>query len=246
VGPQRRSDGGCDVKHSLLCVVFLAGLFLALDDTAAVETTIGDTTIELVAPAGYCPLDSSGWPESQLIDFTSDGIKKQGERLGYFVDCERARSWHEGGSSKNEGDIVDYQASLEFRSQNVTSAMLAELCATLQKADDTTKGWLDIFLRAIKSAVKGRYGGEEDATLTYVVLGYEDTTCYVFRASLMRNREQVHTVSALAIVKRKLVTIHLSRKFGNMDLLKGNAEDVIKHLLAVSRETTTALIAANQ
>jgi hypothetical protein len=238
--------GGCDVKHSLLCVGFLAGLFLTLDDTVAVETAIDDTTIELVTPAGYCPLDKSDWPESRLIDFTSSGIKKQGERLAYFVDCERARSWHEGGSSKNDGDIVDYQASLEFRNQNVTGAMLEELCATLHKDDDTTKGWLDIFLNAFKSAIKGRYGGEEDSTLSYVVLGYEDPTCHIFRASMMRNREQFYAVSALTILKNKLVTVHVSKKFGSMDLLKGEAEDVIKHLLATSQETTTALIAANQ
>src|SRR5215470_8925694 len=171
---------GYDVKHPLLCVVSVVALFLALDGTAAVETTIGGTAIELVAPEGYCPLDRSGWPESQLIDFTSSGIKKQGERLAYFVDCERARSWHEGGSSKNDGDIVDYQASLELRNQNVTGAMLEELCATLHKDDDTTKGWLDIFLNAFKNAIKGRYGGEEDSTLSYVVLGYGDPTCYIF------------------------------------------------------------------
>jgi len=237
---------GEDVKHSLLCVVCFVALFFALDDAAAVETTIGDTAIELVAPARYCPLDRSDWPESQLIDFTSDGIKKQGERLGYFVDCERARSWREGGGSKNEGDVVDYQASLEFRNQNVTSTTLEALCATLRKDDDSTRGWLDIFLRAIKSAFKGRYGGEDDATLTYVVIGYEDTTCYVFRASMMKNRDPVYALSALVIVKSKLVTVHLSRKFGTTDLLKGNAEDVIRHLLAASRETTTAFIAANQ
>ena len=233
------------MKHSLLCVGFVAGLFFALDDSAAVETAIDGTTIELVAPTGHCPLDRNDWPDSRLIDFTSSGIKKQGERLGYFVDCERARSWHEGGSSKNDADIVDYQASLELRNQNVTDAMLEELCATLHKGDDTTKGWLDIFLNAFKSAIKGRYGGEEDSTLSYVVLGYEDTACYVFRASMMRNRDQVHAVSALIILKSKLVTVHVSRKFGNMDLLKGKAEEVIMHLLAMAQETTTALIAAN-
>jgi hypothetical protein len=31
-----------------------------------------------------------------------------------------------------------------------------------------------------------------------------------------------------------------------MDLLKGNAEDVIKHLLAMSQQAATALVAANQ
>ena len=234
------------MKHSLLCVGFVAGLFFALAGASAVETAIDDTTIELIAPAGHCPLERNDWPESRLVDFTSSGIKKQGERLGYFVDCERARSWHEGGSSKNEEDIVDYQASLEFRSRNVTSTMLEELCATLHKGDDTTKGWLDIFLNAIKNAIKGRYAGEDDSTLSYVVLGYEDATCYVFRASMMRNREQAYAVSALTILKSKLVTVHLSRKFGNVDLLKGKAEEVIMHLFVVAQATAKALVAANQ
>ena len=233
------------MKHSLLCALFVF-LFIALDKTAAVEIAIDDTKIELVGPTGYCPLDRNDWPESRLMDFTSDGIKKQGERLAYFVDCERARSWHEGGSSKDVGDIVDYQASQNFRNQNVTSAMLEELCATIRKDDDSTKGWLDLFLKAFKGAFKGRYGGAEDAVLTHIVLGYEDTVCYVFSSSMLKNRDQVYTVSALAILKSKLATIHLSRKFGNMDLLKGKAEDVIIHLLATSRETATALIAANQ
>jgi hypothetical protein len=219
---------------------------MVLDEAAAVETAIGDTTIELVAPTGYCPLDSSDWPESQLVDFTSEGIKNQGERLAYFVQCEQARSWHEGDKSKDVLEFVDYQASQNFSGQDVTGAMLKELCGTLRKSDDSSKGWLDIFLQAFKSAMKGRYGGAEDTTLAYVVLGYEDTGCYVFSSSLTKNRAQMYRISALTTIKSKPVTIHLSRRFGGMDLLKGNAEDVIKQLLAASRETATAFIAANR
>ena len=233
------------MKHLFLCVA-LIGLFIAVDDAAAVEIAIDNTAIELVAPMGYCPLDRNDWPESSLMDFTSDGIKKQGERLAYFVDCERARSWHQGGSSKDVGDIVDYQASQNFKNQNVTSAMLEELCTTLRKDDDSSKGWLDMFLKAFSNAFKGRYGGAEDTMLAHMVLVYEDTGCYIFSSSMLKNRDQVYTVSALTILKGRLVTVHLSRKFGNMDLLKGKAEDVIIHLLATSRETATALIAANQ
>jgi len=238
------------VKRSLLCVAFFAGAVLALDDAAAIEIAIADTKIELVAPTGYCPLDKSSWPESQLIDFTSDGIKRQGERLAYFVDCERVRSGLERGSSKGLGDkdlgeIVDYQASLQLRDQNVTSARLEELCTTLRKGDDSSKGWFEIVLETIKGAVKGSYGGAEDSTVTYLVLGYEDPACHVLRFSI-RNREKVYTVSALTTIKSKLVTVHVSKKIGNMDLLKGNAEDVIKHLLATSQEAATALVDANQ
>ena len=124
--------------------------------------------------------------------------------------------------------------------------MLEQLCATLRKDDDSSKGWFDIFLKAFRSAMKGRYGGGEDTMLTHLVLGYDDDVCYVFSSSILKNRDQVYTVSALAVLKSKLVTVHLSRKFGSMDLLKGNAEDVIKHLMAMSRENATALIAANQ
>jgi hypothetical protein len=235
------------VKRSLLCTALLVGAFIALDETAAIETVIDDTKIELVVPTGYCPLDRKDWPESRPIDFTSDGIKKQGERLAYLVDCERARSWREGGSSKDVGHVVDYQASLELRSRNVTRAMLEELCATLRTGDDSSKGWVDMFLTAMKSIVMGKYGGAEDITLSYVVLRYQHPACYVFRLSLMmKNREQVYTVSALTAVKSKLVIVHRSRKIGTMDLLKGDAEDVIKRLLVTSKETATALIAANQ
>jgi len=52
--------------------------FAALDEAAAIETTIDDTKIELTAPTGYCPLEPKDWPEFQLVDFTSDGIKNQG------------------------------------------------------------------------------------------------------------------------------------------------------------------------
>ena len=238
------------MKRSLLCVAFFAGAVLALDDAAAIEIAIDDAKIELVAPTGYCPLDKSSWPESPLIDFTSDGIKRQGERLAYFADCERVRSWLERGSSKGPGDkdlgeIVDYQASLQLRDQNVTSARLEELCTTLRKGDDSSKGWFEIVLETIKGAVKGSYGGAEDSTVTYLVLGYEDPACHVLRFSI-RNREKVYTVSALTTIKSKLVTVHVSKKIGNMELLKGSAEDVIKHLLATSQDAATALVDANQ
>jgi len=244
------------VKRSLLrallfvAAFIFAGAFNTLDDAAAIEIAIDDAKIELVAPTSYCPLDKSSWPESQLIDFTSDGIKRQGERLAYFVDCERVRSWLERGSSKGLGDkdlgeIVDYQASLQLRDQNVTSAKLEELCTTLRKGDDSSKGWFEIVLETIKGAVKGSYGGAEDSTVTYLVLGYEDPACHVLRFSI-RNREKVYTVSALTTIKSKLVTVHVSKKIGNMELLKGSAEDVIKHLLATSQEAATALVDANQ
>ena len=244
------------MKRSLLrallfvAAFIFAGAFNTLDDAAAIEIAIDDAKIELVAPTSYCPLDKSSWPESQLIDFTSDGIKRQGERLAYFVDCERVRSWLERGSSKGLGDkdlgeIVDYQASLQLRDQNVTSAKLEELCTTLRKGDDSSKGWFEIVLETIKGAVKGSYGGAEDSTVTYLVLGYEDPACHVLRFSI-RNREKVYTVSALTTIKSKLVTVHVSKKIGNMELLKGSAEDVIKHLLATSQEAATALVDANQ
>jgi hypothetical protein len=238
------------VKRSLLRAAFFVGAFIVLDETAAIEVAIEDTRIELVAPTGYCPLDKSSWPESQLIDFTSNGIKRQGERLAYLVDCKRVESWHERGSGKdlkdNElGEIVDYQASLQLRDQNVTSAKLEELCATLRKRDDSSKGWFEIVLETIKGAVKGSYGGAEDSTVTYLVLGYEDPACHVLRFSI-RNREKVYTVSALTTIKSKLVTVHVSKKIGNMDLLKGSATDMITRLLAKSQEAATALIDANQ
>ena len=238
------------MKRSLLCVAFFAGAVLALDDAAAIEIAIDDAKIELVVPTGYCPLDRKDWPESRPIDFTSDGIKRQGERLAYFADCERVRSWLERGSSKGLGDkdlgeIVDYQASLQLRDQNVTSARLEELCTTLRKGDDSSKGWFEIVLETIKGAVKGSYGGAEDSTVTYLVLGYEDPACHVLRFSI-RNREKVYTVSALTTTKSKLVTVHVSKKIGNMELLKGSAEDVIKHLLATSQDAATALVDANQ
>ena len=239
------------MKRSLLrallfaAAVIFAGAFIALDDAAAIEIAIDDAKIELVAPTGYCPLDKSSWPESQLIDFTSDGIKRQGERLAYFVDCERVRSWLERGSGKDPGEIVDYQASLQLRDQNVTSARLQELCDTLRKGDDSSKGWFEILLAIIKGAVKGSYGGAEDSTVSYLVLGYEEASCLVVRLS-MRNREKFYTISALTTIKSKLVAVHVSKKIGNMDLLKGNVEDLVKHLLETSLEAAMALIATNQ
>jgi hypothetical protein len=239
------------VKGSLLRAIpfagafIFAGTFIALDDAAAIEIAIelDDTRIELVAPKGYCPLERSDWPQSQLVDFTSDGIKNQGERLAYLVDCERARSWHEGGRGKELGDIVDYQASPQLKGQNVTDAMVEELCAILHKDDDSNKGWFELAVKAIKGAFIGRYGG--DSTLTYLVLGYEDDACYVLRLS-MQNREKLYTVSALTTIKSKLLTIHVSTKLRDMDLLRGKAEDVIVRLLAESREVATTLVAANQ
>jgi hypothetical protein len=244
---QAKFPWGRDVKRSFLCVILFVGAFIALDETAAaVEIAIDDTKIELVGPAGYCPLDRKDWPKSQPIDFTPDGIKNQGERLAYFVDCERVGSWHEGSSSEDAGNMLDYQASLNFRDQNVTRAMLKELCAALRKADDSAKGLATVIFNAMKNAVLGRFGGGEDTTLTYGVLGYEDTGCYVLRFSQMKNQQKVYSVSVLTIIKSKLVTGHLIRKIGNMDLLKGNAESVIKDLDATSRPTAAALIAANR
>jgi hypothetical protein len=233
------------VKRSLLCAALFASACAVLDEAAAIEVTVDDTNIELVAPTGYCPLERKDWPESQLVDFTSEGIKNQGERLGYFVDCERAKSWHESGS-KDVRDIVDYQTSLALTDQSVTPAMLRDLCTALREDDDSTKGWFAIFLKAIKGYAKKRLRPAEDSTITYMVLGYENTGCHIFRFWLMKGNAKVYTVSVMTMIKNRLVTVHLSRTIQDMDLLKGSAEDEIKRLLARSQETTAALVAANQ
>jgi hypothetical protein len=62
----------------------------------------------------------------------------------------------------------------------------------------------------------------------------------------MKNQQKVYTVSALTIIKSKLVTGHLIRKIGNMELLRGNADGAIKDLLTTSRQAAAALIAANR
>src|SRR5262249_786992 len=144
-------------------------------DAAAIETAIeiDNARIELVEPKGHCSLERSDWPKSQLVDFTPDGIKYQGERLAYFVDCERARSWHEGGSSKEVGAVVDYQTAPKSEAQKGRNAMGKELGDPLHKHDDSSKGWFELALQTLKGAVVGRYGG--DTTLTFLVLGYETT-----------------------------------------------------------------------
>ena len=68
----------------------------------------------------------------------------------------------------------------------------------------------------------------------------------MFSELSMQNREKLYTVSALTTIKSRLLTIHVSTKLRDMDLLRGKAEDVIVHLLAESREAATALVAANQ
>jgi hypothetical protein len=118
-----------------------------------------------------------------------------------------------------------------------------ELCATLHKHDDSSKGWFELAVKAIKGAVIGRYGG--DSTLTFIVFGYEDEACYVLRLT-MQNHEKFYTVSALTTIKSKLLTIHVSTKLRDMDLLKGKAQDVIVRLLTELRETASAVVAVNQ
>jgi hypothetical protein len=150
------------------------------------------------------------------------------------------------GGSKDVRDIVDYQTSLALTDQSVAPATLRDLCATLRDDDDSTKGWIDIFLKAIKSYARKGRGSAEDSTITYLVFGYENTGCYILRFWLMKNSEKVYTVSVLTMIKSRLGTVHLSRKIQDMDLLKGSAQDAIKRLLAMSRETTAAFVAANQ
>src|SRR5262249_5676073 len=133
--------------------------------------------------------------------------------------------------------------SPQLKGQNVTDAMVEELCATLHKHDDSSKGWFELAVQAIKGAFAGRYGG--DSTVIFLVLGYEDDACYVLRFSI-QNREKLYTVSALTTIKSKLLTIHVSTKLRDMDLLKGKAEDVIVRLLTESREAAMTLVDANQ
>jgi len=98
-------------------------------------------------------------------------------------------------------------------------------------------------VKAIKGAFIGRYGG--DSTVIFLVLGYEDDACYVLRFS-MQNREKMYTVSSLTAVKSKLLTIHVSTKLRDMDLLKGKAQDVIVRLLAELQETAAVVVAVNR
>jgi hypothetical protein len=103
-----------------------------------IEIVIDDTKIELVVPDKLLSARQEGLaPNPGLSISHRTGSRNRASGLPILSIASGPGLGRRAAAAKTFGDVVDYQVSLELRSQNVTRAMLKELCATLRKGDDS-------------------------------------------------------------------------------------------------------------
>jgi hypothetical protein len=79
------------VVLAALCAVAIAG------GAHAADVKMGDVTLNLIPPKGFCDLDASQASDKRLVDFVSQTVSKSGNDLtGISAECGELRDWRSG------------------------------------------------------------------------------------------------------------------------------------------------------
>src|SRR5215470_10846805 len=134
VGVVARFDNrGRGMIRYLPCAVFLMCRLVIPSEAAAIEVTVGQTKLVLVAPKGFCPFDRRHSRDSQLIDLMQQATQGDKEVLGAFANCRRLKSWR-AGSADDLGGTFSYAVSL--KAKNLDESALIDIptaCATFRQ-----------------------------------------------------------------------------------------------------------------
>lgn len=226
----------------LPCAVLLACGLVIPSEAAAIEVTVGQTKLVLVAPKGFCPFDRRHSHDSQLLDIMQQATQGDKEVLGAFADCRRLKSWR-AGIADDAGRIFHYAVSLLARNLDASAQIdIPRMCARfrqqgagiIKNAERATAERID----EIKE-LAGKI--ELNSMQMYGVLHEDNTGCYLGTVQKFKIEESVETqfnVNVLTVIKRKMIFAVHEGDFKD--------ETIVQRLLATSRETVAALLARNR
>ena len=128
------------IKRITLTALCLLPAFVA----RAADVQMGDVTLKLTAPAGYCELSSGQPSDKRMIDFLNVALAKgPNELLGVSADCAELRDWRTAKRKLLE-HFSQYQVEKARRSGSFTIEEAKSSCADMRAqgqklSDDSTK-----------------------------------------------------------------------------------------------------------
>jgi hypothetical protein len=211
-------------------------------EVAAIEVTVGQTKLVLVAPRGFCPLDRRHSVDSQFIDLMQQAAQGDKEVLGAFANCRRLRSWR-AGSADDLGGIFSYAVSLLAKNFDASALIdLPTMCATFrQQGVGITKNAERATAERIDEIKELAGKIELNSMQMYGVLHEDDMGCYLGTVQKFKIGESVETtfsVNVFTVIKRKMIFAVHQSDFKD--------ETVVQRSLAISRETVAAMLARNR
>jgi hypothetical protein len=221
----------------------LLALTLLVAVPASAETMkIGDTSVDIVLPAGYCALQPEEKSDARVLQAIRGMIEPIGNSLlSAAAECGTLKDWRAGKVSRLR-NMVQYQVytrATKEGSREETDAAVKEVCNELRESgkQQTEDMNPSVKERAAKVMSKIEYGKMEMIGVT----GEEPGVCYAallqkFRAEDKTDVTQL-TTYANTLVKGNWIYFYLFSDYENADS--------VTTALARHRENVRAFLAAN-
>lgn len=218
------------------------GLAAGMTGATAAETTIGDVTITLPSPSGFCELSAGQPADSRVMAIIGGVVAKGGNKLlNMSADCQQLAAWRAGGRPFLD-DYGQYQTPISQMDQLVASpeAYVGQTCATLRAqgnaiASNASPG--------VKSAIESALKTVKMNSLTFVGVFAEDRmACYAGEIEDMQTTSGTQKIQlillATTVVRNKNVFVYRMAVY--------TRPDIVDDLLAKLKDTVAALYAANK
>ena len=225
------------------CATVLLVACLPCSAAAAAEVRIGDVSLDLPPPAGYCELNPTLATDAHLVANIHTVLSKTGNRLLLLsADCRELRDWR-NGKRPELAHMAEYQTVLALQNNplpDTPETVLKKLCDEMREMGGSapTGVTTDVQRRAEEASAAIRVNEMKFLG----VVGMDPLVCY---ASLLQKHQtetgeqQVQaTVFATTIIKGKVVLHYLFAPYA--------AGETIKQMLAKQRTNVARLQAANR
>lgn len=198
---------------------------------------MGDVTLKMSAPTGYCDLDPAQASDKRMIDVVQAAVPGN-DLIGISADCGELRDWRSGRRPLLD-HITQYQTMKSQRTVTFTAANAQAECANMRtNADKINKDTLPTAKENLRKAIKQiDFHGQ-----TMLGVTAEDANgCYVslvqrFKAETGKELTQLN-MFYMGSIKDRLVFLYIMAPYQN--------ERSIEELLTFQKANTSALKSAN-
>jgi len=213
-----------------------AALILAAAASVALagEATLGDVSVTLPSPAGFCELNASDPFDSRIITNVSGSIEKAGTKLiGMSVDCGQLAEAR-AGRRLHFDDVIQYQTRIATMDKPPTESV-AQTCTTLRTQGSAIVRDINARLASILEKIK------INETSFIGVLAEDANACYaalIQKVGTEAGKEKTQVVLyAVTIIRSRSMAIDRYAVYQN--------PDTVNAVLAKLKLDVAGLIAAN-
>jgi hypothetical protein len=218
---------------------FIAGSVAGASHAMAAQATMGDVSIALPAPAGFCDMSDSNPSDNRMITIVTDLVGKSGNKLlGMSADCRQLDDWR-AGKRQLLDDFAQYQAVAAIIN-SPPSETIPQSCATLRaEGNKIVSNQMPDVKERVEEALKNV---KMDETRFIGVLSEDPNACY---GGLI---QQLHSEAGTDKTQLNLfaVTIIKNRNIFAYRFSVYNGPDSVTDALAKLKDDVASLYATNK